>query len=176
MSKYPMEHVCFLPAYHPRSKRTCLSYCTDTASHSDEPFDAVNMHFSDCSVALPMLQNRYIRFVSHLQGVRMHGRRLTSIAARVITEFMVPSWIARDISSTFRRKRATESAISNSEVWKPFWAHSSSSRHAVWSDTWNNAGSPSASGLYHEKWMSASFTKVRFVHCLTTKIPGMDSR
>lgn len=91
MSKSPTEHACFLPANHPRSERTCLSYCTDAASYSDELFDTVDMHFSDCNVALPMLRDKYIRVVSRLKGVGMHSRKLTSIAARVITEFMVPS-------------------------------------------------------------------------------------
>jgi hypothetical protein len=48
-----------------------------------------------------------------------------------------------------RRSRATESAMSISEVWKPFRASNSSSRHAVCSETWNRAGSPSAIG-HHE--------------------------
>lgn len=63
-----------------------------------------------------------------------------------MTEFIVPSCVASDLSPTLRLSNATESAMSISDVWNPFCANNSSSRHAVCSDTWNSAGSPSASG------------------------------
>ncbi len=71
------------------------------------------------------------------------------MVARVMTEFMVPSCAASELSSTLRLSRATESAMSSSEVWNPLWASNSSSRHAVCRETWNRAGSPKAMG-HHE--------------------------
>ena len=44
------------------------------------------------------------------------GEDLTSIVANVMTEFIVPSCTASDVSSTLRRSKATESAMRSSEV------------------------------------------------------------
>lgn len=60
---------------------------------------------------------------------------LTSMAANVMTEFIVPSCIASDVFPTLRLSNATESAMSISDVLNPFCANSSSSRHAVCNDT-----------------------------------------
>lgn len=67
----PVDHVYFLPAYHPRSERTCLPHCANAASHIDELFDAIYMHFSDCNVTLSILRG-LIRVVPRLQGVSIY--------------------------------------------------------------------------------------------------------
>lgn len=107
------------------------------------------MHFADLGVSFPELSVKQV----NIRAVGWEGGEagvaagdLTSMAANVITEFIVPSCTANDVSSTFRLSNATESAISTSDVRKPLCANNSSSRHAVCSDTWNSAGSPSARG------------------------------
>jgi hypothetical protein len=105
------------------------------------------MHLANLDVALSKLECKdEHRF--HIRD-RCHVARrnvLTSIAAKVMTEFIVPSCTASDESCTLRRSRATESAMRSSDVRKPFCARSSSSRQAVCSETWNRAGSPNAMG------------------------------
>ena len=105
------------------------------------------MHSANLDIALAEL-----RAISVADRETKKNRRpatqgdLTSIAASVMTEFMVSSCKARDLSPILRRSKVSESAMSRSEAWKPFWASNSSSRHAVCSETWNRVGSPRASG------------------------------
>jgi hypothetical protein len=102
------------------------------------------MHFCNLDIALAELMERL-----SVMNLESELRVPASMVARVMTEFMVPSCTASDASSTLRLSRATESAMSISEVWKPFRASNSSSRHAVCRETWNRAGSLRAIG-HHE--------------------------
>ena len=139
--------IAHLPTGHSRSQGTGLSNSADTASHRDELLYTSNVHLacSDITFAkLPHVTRQRLR-MCQLDVVIA----LTSIAARVITEFIVPSCTANEGSWTLRRSSATESAMSISDVWNPLWASSSSSRHAVCRETWNKAGSPKARG-HHE--------------------------
>ena len=87
---------------------------TDPTSKVNQFLRTIHMHLANFEVTFAVLEAK--RQISigcsegEIQGVR------TSMVAKVMTEFNVPSCMASNGFSTFRRSKATESAIKISEV------------------------------------------------------------
>lgn len=103
-----------LPSDHVRGERASRIYRTDATSQTDQSSDALDMHLADLYIALAKL--KYIKDVNAKTLEAMLRRGLTSMAASVMTEFIVASCIASTVSSILRRSRATESVMSISEA------------------------------------------------------------
>lgn len=118
----------FSPAYHPARERATLPYSANTTSQLDKIFNSSYVDVAYLQVSLAKLISGML---GPLVFVQIGNGGPTSIAARVMTEFIVPSCTANEASWIFRLSRLTESAIRMSDFWNPLRPSSSSSRHAV---------------------------------------------
>jgi hypothetical protein len=77
-----------LPGHHSCGKRTGLFNFGQSASDSNHAFDSVYMHFTQVQITFSVL--KYGQICQPFR-VKREARIVTSIAAKVITAFMVAS-------------------------------------------------------------------------------------